>query len=114
MANLADEIAYYSHDLDDGLESGLLNENQLSASVEAWRLAKKHVEQQFGVLEKEAKHFYVIRCLIDGMVRDVVTSPHGDSSQRACEMCLRCEPLLCLWLPIVKHNNSIIWSFGNI
>ena len=31
VANLADE-KYYNHDLDDGLESGL-NENQLSASV---------------------------------------------------------------------------------
>src|SRR6266571_4457051 len=28
VANLADEIAYYSHDLDDGLDSGLLSENQ--------------------------------------------------------------------------------------
>ena len=29
IANLADEIAYYSHDLDDGLDSGLLSEKNL-------------------------------------------------------------------------------------
>src|SRR5882762_5675251 len=28
VANLADEITYYSHDLDDGLDSGLLSEKQ--------------------------------------------------------------------------------------
>src|SRR3954451_22351948 len=30
VANLADEITYYSHDLDDGLDSGLLSEKQLA------------------------------------------------------------------------------------
>jgi hypothetical protein len=29
VANLVDEIAYYSHDLDDGLDSGLLSEQEL-------------------------------------------------------------------------------------
>ena len=29
IANLADEITYYSHDLDDGLDSGLLSEKNL-------------------------------------------------------------------------------------
>ena len=29
IANLADEITYYSHDLDDGLDAGLLSEKEL-------------------------------------------------------------------------------------
>src|SRR5687767_5917068 len=33
VANLADEITYYSHDLDDGLESGLLSEKKLCKDV---------------------------------------------------------------------------------
>src|SRR5882757_3008333 len=33
IANLADEITYYSHDLDDGLDSGLLSEKELAANV---------------------------------------------------------------------------------
>src|SRR6202167_6586573 len=33
IANLADEITYYSHDLDDGLDSGLLSEKKLVANV---------------------------------------------------------------------------------
>src|SRR5438132_6162796 len=33
VANLADEITYYSHDLDDGLDSGLFSEQQLDRHV---------------------------------------------------------------------------------
>src|SRR6266513_2265234 len=39
VANLADEIAYYSHDLDDGLDSGLLSEKQLELKVRLWHQA---------------------------------------------------------------------------
>src|SRR5215831_6769270 len=41
VANLADEIAYYSHDLDDGLDSGLLSETQLKREVRFWRKANQ-------------------------------------------------------------------------
>ena len=37
VANLADEIAYYSNDLDDGLDSGLLSETQLKREVRFWQ-----------------------------------------------------------------------------
>src|SRR5580700_5323114 len=37
VANLADEITYYSHDLDDGLDSGLLSEKNLRREVRIWR-----------------------------------------------------------------------------
>src|SRR5580765_3923623 len=39
VANLADEITYYSHDLDDGLTAGLLSEKALNRDVAAWRKA---------------------------------------------------------------------------
>src|ERR1051325_4882442 len=43
VANLADEIAYYSHDLDDGLESGLLSEKQLRRDVVVWGRADRQI-----------------------------------------------------------------------
>src|SRR5664280_3748161 len=39
VADLADEITYYSHDLDDGLDSGLLSEPELKRHVGIWRQA---------------------------------------------------------------------------
>src|SRR5436190_1403620 len=47
VANLADEITYYSHDLDDGLDSGLLSEKKLAANVRVWAHAAKLVKKEF-------------------------------------------------------------------
>ncbi|EEF61241.1 deoxyguanosinetriphosphate triphosphohydrolase [Pedosphaera parvula] len=72
VANLADEITYYSHDLDDGLDSGLLSEKQLNKDVRIWRQATRTVEKQFGDLADECRRYFIIRCIIDMQVKDVV------------------------------------------
>lgn len=74
VANLADEIAYYSHDLDDGLEAGLLDEARLAAEVEIWRDAAELVQKEFGDLPGEVRRHYTIRCIIDEQVKDVVNT----------------------------------------
>ncbi|HVV00793.1 MAG TPA: deoxyguanosinetriphosphate triphosphohydrolase [Verrucomicrobiae bacterium] len=72
VANLSDEITYYSHDLDDGLDAGLLSEDQLSGEVELWRQAAKSVEKEYGGLPEESRRYFILRCLTDSQVRDVV------------------------------------------
>ena len=72
VANLADEIAYYSHDLDDGLEAGLVDETHLAANVRIWRDASECVRKEFGDLPDESHRYYTIRCIIDEQVKDVV------------------------------------------
>lgn len=72
VANLADEIAYYSHDLDDGLDAGLLDETQLLQHVALWRRAAATVKRDHGDLPDECRRYFIIRCLIDAAVRDVV------------------------------------------
>jgi dGTPase len=72
VANLADEITYYSHDLDDGLTAQLLSEKQLDRDVEVWRVAASQVRRDYGVLPDESRRYYIIRCIIDDEVKDVV------------------------------------------
>jgi len=72
VANLADEITYYSHDLDDGLDSGLLSEKQLCKEVKLWRKANNAVEREYGKLPDECRRYFIIRCIIDMQVKDVV------------------------------------------
>ena len=74
VANLADEIAYTSHDLDDGLDSGLLREDELSRQVRLWRQASRTVKRQHGELPDERRRYFIIRCIIDLQVKDVVTT----------------------------------------
>src|SRR4051812_32831335 len=72
VANLADEITYYSHDLDDGLDSGLLTEKELAQNVQLWATVARLVKQQFGTLPDECRRYFTIRTIIDMQVKDVV------------------------------------------
>jgi dGTPase len=72
VANLSDEITYYSHDLDDGLESGLLSEKKLARDVKLWGQAARAVKRQYGELPDECRRYFTIRWLIDWQVTDVV------------------------------------------
>jgi len=77
IANLADEITYYSHDLDDGLDSGLLSEGKLSRNVRVWAHAARKVKREHGDLPDECRRYFIIRTIIDQQIKDVVeTSEH--------------------------------------
>ena len=72
VANLADEITYYSHDLDDGLDSGLFSEKNLACDVRVWAHAARLVKKEHGDLPDECRRYFIIRTIIDMQIRDVV------------------------------------------
>jgi dGTPase len=72
IANLSDEITYYSHDLDDGLDAGLLSEKKLTANVRVWAHAAKLVKKEYGSLPDESRRYFTIRTIIDMQIHDVV------------------------------------------
>jgi dGTPase len=70
ISNLADEIAYNAHDLEDGLRAGLFNAFSLK-DLPIWQILEKQVHwqnHQFTELERRE----IIRELIGMMVTDVV------------------------------------------
>ncbi len=71
IANIADEIAYYSHDLDDGLDFCLIQPGQL-AELEIWSATLEEVRTRHPDLEGRERDAYVIRCMIDREVEDVI------------------------------------------
>ena len=73
ITNLADEITYYSHDLDDGLDFHLITPEQLGA-LEVWQESYAEVRGHFPQLRGQALHRYVIRCIIDRQVQDVIST----------------------------------------
>jgi dGTPase len=80
LVDLADEIAYDNHDLDDGLASGILKEEDLS-SLELWRRAREAVERE-GRLESPSIHRHqIIRHLINDQIVDLVTATAGRLEQ---------------------------------
>jgi dGTPase len=74
IANLADEITYYSHDLDDGLDSGLLAEKDLTRHVRIWAHAAKLVKKEFGNPPEESRRYFIIRTIIDMQIADVLAT----------------------------------------
>ncbi|HUB87803.1 MAG TPA: deoxyguanosinetriphosphate triphosphohydrolase [Verrucomicrobiae bacterium] len=72
IANLADEITYYSYDLDDGLDSGLLSEKNLIRDVRIFAQAARLVKKEHGDLADECRRYFTIRTIIDLQIHDVV------------------------------------------
>lgn len=72
LANVADELAYTAHDLDDGLRSGIVTPEMLSG-IEIWEVLVKDVGWQPGELRQLDRH-RIIRRLIGKLVEDVVTA----------------------------------------
>lgn len=72
VADIADEITYYSHDLDDGLDSGFLKPEEL-ARLDLWNEAVGEAASGFHrKLDPVAHRGYIIRCLTNREVDDVV------------------------------------------
>jgi dGTPase len=73
LANLADEIAYNNHDIDDGLRSGLLTVEQLN-EVDLYARHRRDVEVAYpGIAGRRAIN-ETIRRMINALVVDLITT----------------------------------------
>jgi dGTPase len=73
--DLSDQIAYICHDLDDGLESGLINEQELN-NLDLWRDTRERALAPYPHLEAERGRYYVLRTLLGRLVEDAID--HSD------------------------------------
>jgi len=75
IANISDELAYNAHDLDDGLQAGLIRIDQI-AELDLWQQVVDRIKWQGKVLDAVSRH-HIIRELVGLLVDDVL-----DESQR--------------------------------
>jgi dGTPase len=108
VANLGDEITYYSHDLDDGLTSRLLSEEQLNGEVKIWAEAARGVKRDYGDLPDECRRYFIIRCIIDSQVKDVVHTTETNIAdvavKTANDVRAQSKPLVQYSLPRREEN----------
>ena len=71
VVDLSDQIAYICHDLDDGLDSGLINEQELG-NLELWRTTHEKALAPYPHLDPERGRYYVLRSLLGRLVDDVI------------------------------------------
>jgi dGTPase len=70
IANVADELAYTTHDLDDGLRSGMINP-QILDGIALWEILKETYNWHGPALDDMERH-RMIRHLVGLMVTDMV------------------------------------------
>jgi dGTPase len=73
IANLADEITYYSHDLDDAVDFEILSATQLEESA-VWQKSHRAVVARYADAHEPELHKLVIGDIIDVQVRDVIVT----------------------------------------
>jgi len=77
VVEAADSIAYDNHDLQDGLEAGILVPEELEG-VELWREAECATRARYGGLTGSMFCKQVVRLLIDRFVTDAVSSSQAE------------------------------------
>ncbi len=72
LVDVADEIAYDNHDLDDGLTSGLIKEKDLEG-FEIWDKINRKINQKYAKINPNRRKYLIIRGLIDLQVTDLIS-----------------------------------------
>lgn len=71
VVDAADEIAYDSHDLDDGITSGLIDTAAL-AGVELWTQPQDDLRKRYPKIKEEIRKYQTIKSLINIQVQDII------------------------------------------
>jgi len=112
LANLADEIAYNNHDVDDGLRSGLLRLDQLQ-SVPIFRRQLEAVLELFPGLAQRRLIHETIRRMINTLVTDLISRSQANIEQarpRTLEQ-VRAAPQLIDFSPDVRREQQELKEF---
>jgi dGTPase len=83
IANIADELAYNAHDLDDGIQSGLLVPDQLQ-EIEIWRELCERLDWHGHAMDVITRHRF-IREQIGMQVDDVLTQTMSNLETMAAQ-----------------------------
>ncbi|MBU4377134.1 MAG: deoxyguanosinetriphosphate triphosphohydrolase [Candidatus Omnitrophica bacterium] len=70
--DMADEIAYDNHDLDDGITSGMIDKADLQ-KIDLWSEAHAAIALKYKGLSEEKSKYQIIRKLIDSQVTDSIS-----------------------------------------
>jgi len=80
VVDIADEIAYDNHDLDDGINSGLIKHSQLSG-IGLWKQTSQEVKRRFHAVVSDMATYQIVRALINKQVTDLVSETEKNIKQ---------------------------------
>jgi dGTPase len=104
IANVADEITYYSHDLDDAVDFEILSSAQLEETA-IWRQSHEAVAARYPDVREPELHKLIIGAIIDVQVRDVITTSAGAIAKAGVQSAdeVRRQPL-----PLISYSGDLL------
>jgi dGTPase len=117
LIDLVDEIAYNHHDIDDGLESGLLDAGLLAREVPLFGEAYRNAASDLPAAEDRQVRAAALRALIDELVSDLIRTTGervNDSGVETVEdVRARREPLAGLSSRVAARNRELKSFLGD-
>jgi dGTPase len=113
IIDLADEIAYNNHDIDDGLKSGYIKLDELD-SVSIWCETWTLVAQKFPGVDRERHIHQTVSHLIGTLIQDLVqTSGEAirETAIQTVEEVRKCRRTLIGFSPEVNKKNRQLKAF---
>jgi dGTPase len=108
LVDFADEIAYNSHDIDDGLKSGMLTLADLDG-VSLWEESLAATDRRHPGIDSRRRRYAAVRALIDRMVTDLATWIQDQIAERRIESVddvRACYPRLVDFSPAMRERNQ--------
>lgn len=109
ICNLADEVAYNNHDVDDGLRSGLISVEQL-AEVSLFARHAAAVSVQYPDLPERRRIHETIRRMIDAQVTDLLAESSRrihDAAPTSVEDIRVAQPLIGFSAEMAEENRAM-------
>ncbi|MBU1215586.1 MAG: deoxyguanosinetriphosphate triphosphohydrolase [Gammaproteobacteria bacterium] len=112
VANLADEIAYNNHDVDDGLRSGLLTVEKM-AEVDLFASHLDEVRQAWPQLSERRVVHETVRRMINTLVTDLIAQTQANIAKHAPKNLgeVQAAPALVAFSPLMRERNIELKSF---
>ena len=112
IANLADEIAYINHDVDDGLRSGLIRLEEL-ATIGLFPQFLELVRQQHPDIAERRLIHETVRRMINSMVTDLIATTQQNIASHgiATLQDVRMAPPLVAFSADMRNQNRALKSF---
>jgi dGTPase len=112
LCNIADEMAYNAHDIDDGVRSGLISMAQLE-DVALFDDYRRQVENEFTDLSGRRLLYETIRRMLSDQVYDVLHATQSALEQHAPESveAVRAAPALVMFSAPMQQRSTQLKTF---
>jgi len=112
LANLADEIAYNNHDIDDGLRSGLITVEQL-LTVDIFADHYAQVRREYPNVQGRRLVSEIIRAMVNTLVSDLAQTTQENIRRHAPDSpdAVRQLPALVAFSPVMRTHADALKQF---